>query len=56
MRHRGRVMSFEDALKRYINTYAEEYPHKLKTIVPLIKFVKAHAKNKYLKDVIKNVI
>lgn len=50
-----RIMKFEDALKRYINTYAEEYPDKLKNIIPLIEFVKAHARDKYLKDAVKNV-
>lgn len=53
--YEGRIMEFEVALKRYINTYAAEYPDKLKTIVPLIEFVKVHAKNKYLKDAVKNV-
>ena len=53
--YEGRILAFEDALKRYINTYAEEYPDKLKTIVPLIKYVKVHTKNKYLKDAVKNV-
>ncbi len=48
-------MEFEDALKIYINAYAEEYPDKRENIVPLIKFVKSHAKNKYLKDAAKNV-
>lgn len=46
----------EDSLKRYINTYAEEYPKKIKNIVPLIEYVKSHAKNKYLIDTVKNVI
>ncbi len=53
--YEGRILAFEDALKRYINTYAEEYTDKLKTIVPLIKFVKVNTKNKYLKDAVKNV-
>lgn len=51
--YEGRIMAFEYALKRYINTYAEKYPDKLKTIVPLIEFVKVHAKNKYLRDAVK---
>ena len=53
--YEGRIMAFEDALKRYINAYAEEYPDKLKAIVPLIEFVKVHAKSKYLKDAVKKM-
>lgn len=45
----------EDSLKNYINAYAEEYPDKIKNIIPLIKFVNAHAENKYLKDAVENV-
>lgn len=52
-----RIMGYpqESVLRSYINTYVEEYPDKLKNIVPLIEFVKAHAKDKYLKDAAENV-
>lgn len=55
--YKKRIMAHnqENDLRRYINLYVEEYPEKLKNIVPLIKFVKAHAENKYLKDAIENV-
>lgn len=45
----------ENVLKRYINAYTEDYPDKLKNIVPLIKFVETHTENKYLKETIENV-
>ena len=45
----------EKSLTGYINAYAEEYPDKIKNIVPLIDFVETHAENKYLKDAVKNV-
>ncbi len=55
--YKARIMGYfeESALKGYINAYVEEYPGKLKNIVPLIEFVKAHAKDKYLKAAAKNV-
>lgn len=45
----------ESSLKRYIDTYAEEYPDKIKNIVPLIEFVEVHAENRYLRDAVKKV-
>lgn len=45
----------ENTLKIYIDTYAEEYPDKLRNIVPLIKFVKAHSKDKYLMKTLNSI-
>lgn len=52
-----KLMDFheENILKEYIGKYVETYPDRLKNIMPLIKFVKIHAENKYLKDSAKNV-
>ena len=40
----------ENTLKVFIDKYVETYPDKLKNMIPLIKFVEAHAENKYLKE------
>lgn len=55
--YNARIMGVgdENALKSYINAYTEEYPDKLKNIVPLIEFVKTRTENKYLKETIENV-
>ena len=50
--YKKRIMDFheENILKGYIDKYVETYPDKLKNMIPLIKFVEAHAENKYLKE------
>jgi len=55
--YKAHIMGYheENALKRYIDAYIEAYPDKLKNIVPLVEFVKAHAEDKYLKDAAENV-
>lgn len=40
----------ESTLRNYLNAYVEEYPDKLQNVIPLIQFLKAHAKDKYLKE------
>lgn len=56
-RHIGseNMRRMENTLKIYIDTYAEEYPDKLRNIVPLIKFVKAHSKDKYLMKTLNSI-
>ena len=50
--YKKRIMDFheENILKGYIDKYVETYPDKLKNMIPLIKFVEAHAENKNLKE------
>lgn len=50
------LRKMENTLRIYINTYAEEYPDKLKDIVPLIEFVKTHSKDKYLMDAVEKAV